>query len=178
MQVPDAAQHPSLPDRLKHEAQRGLILFLYLWALLGLFVLNEDVVNRESGHTIALQGFAFLNALVFAKVMLVTEHMNVSGWLSSRARVFTIVFEAAFCTSLFLIVHSLERIMIGYLRGESLSARMPSIGGGGFWGVSVVALILFVSLLPFFTFKTVAGTIGGDRSRAILFRRPEPTAGV
>lgn len=173
--MPDA-HHPPLGRRLKHEAERGLILFLYLWVLLGLFVLNETVVSREHGMPFVFQGFAFVNALFFAKIMLVTENMNIAGWLSGKPKVFTILFEAAFCTTLFLVVHCLERVIVGHVRGEGISAGMPSVGGGGLLGVGVVALILFVSLLPFFTFKSVARAIGPDRIQAILFHRPEPTA--
>ena len=44
-----AGGKPSFGTWLKHELRHGLILFLYLWALLGLFVLNEDLVHRAAG---------------------------------------------------------------------------------------------------------------------------------
>lgn len=168
-----SAKRQSWKQWLKDELRLGLILFLYLWALLGLFVLNESVVNREHGFHIVFQGFAVANALVFTKVMLVLEGMDLSGWLSNRPKIFTILFEAAFCTALFLVVHCLERVIVGFFRSESTSAGMPAIGGGGVLGVFVVALILFVTLLPFFTFKIVARAIGPNRIEAILFQRPE-----
>ena len=49
------------------------MLFLYLWILFGVFVLNQGVVLREHGINFAMQGFAFINALVFAKVMMLFE---------------------------------------------------------------------------------------------------------
>ena len=36
----------------------------------------------------------------------------------------------------------------------------------------IVALIIFVSLLPFFAFKNVTRAIGTQRMKEILFQRP------
>jgi hypothetical protein len=156
------------------ELKRGLVLFLYLWTLLALFVLNEDVANRQTGHPFMFQGFALVNALILTKVMLVSEQLDLARRLSAWPRIWVILCESLFCTVLFLFVHTLERIVIGLIHGQSLSASMPSFGGGGVTGMLIVGLIFFVSLLPFFTFKNVARVIGVDRVLAILFKRPEP----
>ncbi len=157
----------------KRELRLGLVLFLYLWALLGLFVLNEDLVNRQKGDVFMFQGFALANALILAKVMLAGEQLNLARHFAAWPRIWVILFESLSCTLLFLLVHTLARVGIGIYRGESLSASMPSIGGGGLAGVLIVGVIFFVSLLPFFTFKHLAGAIGAERVYAILFKRPE-----
>lgn len=159
---------PTIRARILHEMRRYLILFLYLWALFGLFVLDESIVERSHGDAFVFQGFAVLNAFVLAKVMLVAEHLDLAGWLRRRALAWTIVFEAALCTLLFMLVHTLERLIAGALHGERVAATTPTLGGGGLAGVVVVAAIVFVSLLPFFTFKHVARAIGPDRMQAIL----------
>ena len=58
----------SLKAKAADEFRRFVVLFLYLWVLFGVFVLNQGVVMREHGI-----GFAFINALVFAKVMMLFE---------------------------------------------------------------------------------------------------------
>ena len=60
------------------------MLFLYLWILFGVFVLNQGVVLREHGFDFAMQGFAFINALVFAKVMMLFEIFD-PGTLAAQA---------------------------------------------------------------------------------------------
>jgi len=77
----------SLRTRITHEFQRFLILFLYLWALLGLFVLNEDLIERSAGDAFLFQGFAVLNAFILAKVMLAAEHLDVGRWLEKSRQI-------------------------------------------------------------------------------------------
>ena len=158
---------------LKKELQRGLILFLYLFTLLFLFVLNEDIATRQMGERFFFSGFALINALILTKVMMAAEHIDLAHRLSTWRRIWVILIEAIFCTVLFVVVHALERSVIGLIHGETLSGSMPSFGGGGVLGLFIVSLIFFVSLLPFFTFKNVARAVGPDRILAILFNRPE-----
>ncbi len=63
------------------EARKFLVLFLYLWVLFGVFVLNQSIVLREQGVGFTAQGFALLNALVLAKVMLLFEALDPGRWL-------------------------------------------------------------------------------------------------
>lgn len=57
-------------------------------------------------------------------------------------------------------------------RGVGIPVGTRSIGGGGWLGLLVVALILFVSLLPFFAFENVTRAIGATRMKKIQFRSP------
>lgn len=163
---------PTLRQRAAHEMRQFAVMFLYLWALFGLFVLDESVADRSHGSVVVLQGFAIVNALVLAKVMLVTELLDLGRFLRRWPLVVTIGVEAAFYTMLFLTVHVLERVLVGLYHGETASASMPAFGGGGLAGLMIVAAITFVSLLPFFTFKHVARAIGATRMRTILLGRP------
>ena len=154
--------------------------FLYLWVLLGLFVLNEDLIDRSRGDAFIFQGFAILNAFILAKVMLAAEHLDVGRLLWRLPLAATILLKAAFCTAFFMIVHVLERVLVGVFHGQGVAASLPSFGGGGVAGTAIVSAIICVSLLPFFTVKHVARAIGPDRLQAILFHRrggrsPSPT---
>lgn len=166
--APGSQQTPTLRARLVHEMRRYLILFLYLWALFGLFVLDESIVERSRGDAFVFQGFAILNAFVLAKVMLVAEHVDLTGWLRRQALAWTILFEAALCTFLFMGVHLLERVLAQALHRGGGATGTHAFGSGGVSGVLVVAAIVFVSLLPFFTFKHVARAVGPERMQAIL----------
>ena len=170
-----AGGKPSFGAWLKHELRHGLVLFLYLWALLGLFVLNEDLAHRAASNTagnhVVLQGFAFVNALALTKVLMTLEYLDLSRGLARQRRVIRILADALISTLAFMAFHVVERVVLGLIRGETVSASMPSFGGGGLTGLLIVAAIFFVSLLPFFTFKAIAQTIGSERVWSILFDR-------
>lgn len=174
--LPHASKMDALRRRAVHEVRSFMTLFIYLLVLFSLFVLNEAAITRQHGGSFTLQGFALVNAFVLAKVMLVIENLELARWLRGRPAILVILYEAAVCTILFLCFHVLERLVVNHLRGVSEAAGDLGLGGGGLLGVVIVAMILFVCLLPFFAFKNVAAAIGMDRMRQILFRRlaPEP----
>ncbi len=157
-------------ERAIEEVRRFMILFLYLWVYLSLFVLDQTVMSRQHELNLLPHGFALINALVLAKVMLVAEDLDLARWLTGRPAAWTIVYESALCSALLICFHIIEELVIDLFRGIGITGNMPSIGGGGWRGVVVVALILFVSLLPFFAFKNVTRAIGTKRMKEILFR--------
>jgi hypothetical protein len=165
----DNSRGRRLTQRVADEARRFVVMFLYLWVLFGLFVLNETIILRQRGISFSLHGFAVLNALVLAKVMLVAEDLGLSRWLRDRPLIYPILFESFLLTVLFICFHFAERIVIGLIRGESLAASMPTIAGGGLAGLACVAAILFVSLIPFFAVRNLSRALGAGRLKAMLF---------
>lgn len=161
-------------DTVIDEMKRFLVMFFYLWLLLGLFVINEKVTLRQHGIDFAPHGFAFINALVLAKVMLVAEDLNLGARLQARPLIYPIVTEALILAILFIAFHVVEQMVIGLVGGESVAASVPAIGGGGLVGLACVALILFVSLIPYFAFRRVSRELGPGKMRALLLGPPKP----
>ncbi len=125
----------SLKQRAASEIRRYFVLFLYLWLLFAMFSLNQRIVLREHGLSFTSQGFAFVNALVLAKVMLLFETFDPGRWLRRRPLIYPILFEAFLLTILFFIAHVLEEDIKGLFRGEAVHEGLPSIGGGGLVGL-------------------------------------------
>lgn len=175
---PIAPESPSLKARALKELRRFVIMFVYLWVLLGLFVLNERIILGQRGIGITMQGFAVLNALVLAKVMLIAEDLQLGAWLRPRPLIYPILGDALIFTVAFICFHILEHMAIGLYRGESVAASIPAIGGGGLAGLFTVATILFVALIPFFGYGALDRELGPGRLRAMLFGRSSNAAEV
>lgn len=158
-----------LRERALDETGRFIVMFIYLWAIFLLFVLDEDIVFRQRGISFSAQGFAFFNALVLAKVMLVTEDLNLGRWLKRRPLIYPILHDSLLLTAMFICFHIVEHAIIGLVKGETLAASIPHIGGGGLAGLACVAVILFIALIPFFACKYVSRELGKGRLRAMLF---------
>jgi hypothetical protein len=159
----------SLKAKAAEEFRRFLLLFLYLWILFGVFVLNQGVVLREHGINFGMQGFAFINALVFAKVMMLFEIFDPGRWLRQRPLIYPILYETLLLTVLFLVADVLEKTIEGLLRGKTIAESVPGIGGGGFAGLLSVAAILFVALIPFFGLRNLSLIMGEGRLSAMIF---------
>jgi hypothetical protein len=156
-------------EKILDEGKRFAVIFFYLWALLLLFVLEEDIVLRARGINFTSQGFALLNALMLAKVMLLVEDLNPGRWLRQRPLIYPILQESVLLTVLFICFHIVEHVALGWFRGEPLAASVPHIGGGGIIGLLLVAAALFIALIPFFAFKYIAREIGKGKLRTMIF---------
>jgi hypothetical protein len=167
----------SLKAKAAEEFRRFLTLFFYLWVLFGVFVLNQGVVLREHGFNFAMQGFAFINALVFAKVMMLFEIFDPGRWLRRRPLIYPILYETLLLTGLFLVAHVLEKTIEGLLRGKTIAESVPAIGGGGFTGLLSMTAILFIALIPFFGLRNLSMALGDGRLWAVFFERPSAEEG-
>jgi len=67
--------------RVLEEAKRIIGIFAYLAVVFGILVLHESVVLSRHGIDYSFYGFAFLNAWILAKVMLLTEGLTVGEGL-------------------------------------------------------------------------------------------------
>ena len=156
------------------ELRRYLTMFAYLWMLFGVLAVHEDVVLRERGIQIALHGWALVNALVLAKVMLVAEDLKLGHRFRPRPLIYPVMLDAFILALLFIATHVLEHMIGGLIAGDTLAASVPAIGGGGIQGLLCVSLIAFVALIPFFAFRHISQEIGSGRIRTMMFG----TAGV
>lgn len=155
--------------RLLDEFRRFLLLFLYLWVIFGLFVLNERIILKQQGINYVAQGFALFNALVLAKVMLIAEDLNLGRWLDEHPLIYRIVHDSFLITVLFVLFHIIEKVIIGLVHGEPVAASVPLIGGGGIAGLLCVSAILFISLMPRFGFWSISRALGPGRMQRLLF---------
>jgi len=149
-----------------------MLIFLYLWLLFTLFVLNEKIILGQRGiefSVLSAHGFAAFNALVLAKIMLVAEGLNVGRWLHGRPLIYSILFQSFIISVLFICFHAAEKIIAALLKGDEIAASVPAIGGGGLPGLVCVAAILFVSLTPYFAFRNISRELGTGRLYEMLF---------
>jgi hypothetical protein len=167
----------SLKAKAAEEFRRFVILFFYLWILFGVFVLNQGIVLREHGFDFVLQGFAFINALVFAKVMMLFEIFDPGRWLRRRPLIYPILYETLLLTILFLVAHVLEKTIDGLVRGKTIADSLPTIGGGGLTGLLSITVILFIALIPFFGLRNLSLAMGEGRLWSVIFDQPSAEEG-
>ena len=91
--------------------------------------LFDAALMHRTPHRHASQGFALVNALVLAKVMLIAEDLKFGGWFRGRPLVVPIVTDAALFAALFLVVHVLEEVIVGMIHGRSAASSVPAGSG-------------------------------------------------
>ncbi len=164
----------SLKERAAHEVKRLAAIFVYLFVLLGLFQIHEYIVLARHQLPYERWGFAFINAWVLAKVMLVAEDLHLGRRLEDRPLIYTVLFKSILFAGVFIGVLIVEHVIVGVWRGMTIAESIPSIGGGGVIGMAAVAFMTSVALIPYFAFKEVGRAIGEKELRGlILARRPK-----
>lgn len=65
-----------LKEKAIEEFRSFFIMALYLWFVFSLMLLNEAVILKKPNINFLAQGFAIINALVLAKVMLIADDLG------------------------------------------------------------------------------------------------------
>lgn len=164
------------------EFRRFLVSFLYIYILLGVFVLHEEIALRAHGGMsqaipFAPHGFAIINALVLGKVALVVEDLRLAQRIKPKPLIWPILLEALVLAVLFIAMHYVEHLIGGWLHGEGLAKSVPMVGGGGAWGVAFATFSFFVAMIPFCAFRQITLAIGWPRMRGLLFGTPGGASG-
>ena len=75
---------PTLKERAVHQLREFLVMFIYLWALFALLVINQSIVLAREAQDYQAHGFAILNALILAKVLLIGEDLRLGERFRDR----------------------------------------------------------------------------------------------
>jgi hypothetical protein len=159
-------------DLLNHVKEKGVIeakkllwIFAYLWVLLGLFALHKSIVLGDPSF---YHQAAVINALVLAKIIFFAEEFHVAEELKDRPLIYPIAYRSAVFSMILIVFHVVEEVIVGLWKGKTV---MDSIGANSFLEMLVLAVIMFVVLMPFFALREVARDIGGDKLYEQFFLR-------
>jgi hypothetical protein len=149
-------------------------MFLYLFVVFGVFNLQRSVALAQHNADSQLEyGFAAINALVFAKVMLIAEDLKLGRRFQNWPLIATIGYKSLAYSLVFLSVHVLERIAIGTFRGKTVLESLPPVGGD--LKITVMAtLICTLNLVPYFAYQEFARIIGYEKMKSLVFARQKP----
>jgi nitrate reductase NapE component len=168
-----------LKEKAEHEIKEFLVIALYLWVVLGMFVLYKSVVLTEAGHArtdFVAHGLALINALVLAKFMLIARAFH----LGERANDAPLIYPTLLKSALFAVVLGcckvLEEAAVGYFRGKSFSESVADIGGGTLEGILTLTLILFVILIPLVAVGELNRLLPAGKLTQLFFHPREPDA--
>ncbi|PZF75490.1 hypothetical protein DK847_18425 [Aestuariivirga litoralis] len=163
--------HESLKQKAFEEMKKYAALTAYLWVLFFLLGMYRRLLLKENGIDPWTQSYAIVNALVFAKVMLLGEIIDLGAWLRKRVFVWVVLGRTALFTALLMAFHVVEEAVRALIKGEAVASSMLHLGGGSWTGVLVYAGLLFVMLLPLITFREISFVLGKGVLWGIMTRR-------
>jgi hypothetical protein len=163
-------------DRLKkkavEEAKRMLFITAYLWALFTLFEMHRAMVLRQQHVVFSYRvGFALINALILAKVILIAEALQAGKRLQEKPLLRAVLLKSALFAVILVFFNIVENVLVGLFHGKTLAQSMPDFAGGGLEGELLVGILIFVVLIPFFAFTELRQAIGEEEFHKLIFDR-------
>jgi hypothetical protein len=125
-----------LKEKVVAEGKQFFWIFVYLWVVLGLFSIRKSVVLHER-TLIYHQGFALINALILAKIMLIAEMFHIGNNLKNKPLIYPVIFKSAVFSVILMACSILEETLTDLWRGKAISI---AIGGRSLKGVLVVGI--------------------------------------
>lgn len=154
--------------RLKHELVALWWAFLYLWILFAMFVLYRQVLLDHGRMDGFRYGFAALNALVFAKVILIGDMMKLGARSDSRPMLWSVFAKSCAFAGFFVVFHVIEDAVIGLFHGKSFAESFAD-DATKLQAAMIAAVIFAIALIPFFAFREIVRAAGPERMRTLLF---------
>jgi len=169
---PDTKKHRrSLKEIALDETKKLFVMFVYLLLLFSLLVIYEWIILAKHQISYRPYGFAIINALVLAKVMLIAEDLNLGGrFFKNRPLIYPVLFKSMVFASVLICFHIVEHVIVGVWDGRTITQSIPGFGGGGLKGIVAVTMIMFVALIPFFAFKEIGRVIGEGELYSLMFK--------
>ena len=85
---------PSLKERAAYQLKEFLGMFVYVWVLFGLSAIHKSIILAEEHINYQAQGFAIVNALILAKVMLIGEDLHLGSELRDKSLLYSILYKS------------------------------------------------------------------------------------
>jgi hypothetical protein len=158
---------------LKQRAYQGfkeyLVISCYLCVVFGLFALYKSVIMAEHHIALASQGFALLNGLALAKVMLVAQELHLADQFKEAPLIYPTLFKSATFAVLLGCFKILEETAVGLYHGQTFNQSITAIGGGTLKGILSLMALLAVLLIPFFGFTELRRVFGEGKLEKLFF---------
>ena len=164
-------QARDLKERVFEEVKRFIVIFLYLWVVFALLSLHKSLVLSLRNLDYEEHTFAIINALIFAKVLLVAEDLHLGERFENKPLIYPILHKSFVFTIVLICFHILESVVVGLWHGNTIAESIPPILGWNPKGLLGVGVMCFIVLLPFFGFREVARVIGGREMQRLLFEK-------
>ena len=162
---------PSLKEKAVSQLKEFFGMFLYVWVLLALFDIHQSIILAQEHINYQAQGFAIINALILAKVLLIGEDLHLARRFEYKALAYSILYKSLVFAVFLIGFHIVEDVVVGMIRGRTIAQTFTTTGVGSLQGLLSRGAIVFVALIPFLAFREIGLVIGKRELWSLLLTR-------
>lgn len=157
-----------LKEKAAEELKLLLVISLYLALFFGAFLVYRRILLREVGVSYLRYGYAVIEALIIAKVILIGKALGVGTKATGRSFIFSVLRLSVLYGILVAIFAVLEHVTEGLVHGKTLAASFQEFLSQGLDEVLAKALVMFVAFIPFFAFWEVDRRLEGEKLHDLI----------
>ena len=157
-------------ERIAYQQMKDfMVVALYLWVVFGLLLMFKSMVLAEQHIPFAYHGFAIINALALAKVMLTAKDLHLGERFNNAPLIYPTLAKSGLFSVLLTCFKILEDAAIGMYHGQTFPQSISDLGGGTWKALLTLTLLLFVILIPFVGYGELQRALGKGRLEQIFF---------
>jgi hypothetical protein len=165
----------TLAQRAYQEFKEFVVIVLYLWIVLGLFLLYKSVLLNQEHISFFDKGFAIINALVLGKIVLIARALHLGDSTNRYPLVYPTVIKSALFSVVLALFKIFEAGVVAWYHHEAFRAAITDFGGGTIKGILTLTVLMFFVLIPFFGFTELQRVLGEAKLSGIFFGGREST---
>jgi len=160
----------SLKEKVVHEVVEYWINVGYLTLVFAAFTQYRRFLLAAHDITYTNYGFAVIEALVLAKVIMIGEAVRLGRGLEQKSLIYPTLYKTLVFTLFVGVFTIIENVIKVLWRGEGLTGGFVDFFGKGAYELLANSLVVFVAFIPFFGVKELGRVLGQDKIRALFFR--------
>jgi hypothetical protein len=165
------AQAVTLKQKATHELVQFVAIFLYLAFFFCALATYSMLLLREFSVSYFTYGFALINALVIAKVILIGEYAHLGKKHEAKPLLLAAIHKAFLFTLLVFAFHVVEELIRFLIHRGNISTALREIRIDDLLGRS---LVVFCTFIPLFAFRELQRVLGEEKFRALFFGTVAP----
>lgn len=171
MNSEETAKRPGVKERVLEELKIFWIITLYLALLFGSFMVYRRLILAEVGLSYLHYGFALIEALVIAKVILIGDAFRLGRRFEGRPLVFSVVYKSVLFGAFVMLFGVLEHVIEGLFHKKGAMEILGGMMDIGMDELLARVVILIVALVPFFAFWELRRVLGPRKLSALFFSK-------
>jgi hypothetical protein len=161
----------NLKKKIFHEMVEYWFNVCYLTLVFGVFTWYRRFLLASYDITYTNYGFAVIEALVLAKVIMIGEVIRLGRGLEQKPLIYPTLYKTVAFTFFVGVFKLIEQVIKGLWKGEGLTGGLIEFFEKGSLELLANSLVVFVAFIPFFGVKELGRVLGEDKIRALFFRR-------
>jgi hypothetical protein len=167
----DSPKHTSLKEKAVEEFKLFWIIALYLAVFLGSFTVYRALVMKELGVPYLHYGFALVEALIIAKVILIGQAFGLGKRFERGLLILSVLYKSILFGVFVFLFGILEHVVEALIHKSGWAGFVQGVSELGLYELLARVVMLIVAFVPFFAFWEIGRVLGPGRLSELFFSR-------